>query len=424
MADPASLAASARAEATAAFKAADYAKAASLFARAADLGGSEPHALHCNRSAALAALERYGDALEAADAAIALSDGYVKAHYRRALALAALERHADAAAACARAIELNAGAGGSAAVGAQLEALAGKCAPAAAAECRRRRAGAAARRRRCPRRRSGGGGGGAAAALAEENRHRRARAEAEARERDAAERARRAALDEALKEQSEAHREAHAKRRERLREEAAAADGKTVATRAAVAERLVAALDVDGGEGGDGGGDAAAGGSASAAARAAAAQAARVRVESYRVKAMPTRAPLAPPNVPSDFTRQYALLRKDPPGLYGYLKLIAPERCAAIFSPEVPAEVLEAAARCLAEHATADDAAGWVEWLRGLSKAGRFDMTCLMLDKGARAALAAMFDALASRLREAEAADASSIEGRLAPLRKLYLGKE
>ena len=120
------IAAAARSEATAAFKASDFGKAASLFARAIDLGGSEPHALHCNRSAALAALERHADALEAADAAIMLSTGYVKAHYRRAVALAALGRHDDAKRSCTQAIELNAGAGGSAAVGAQLAQLAAR----------------------------------------------------------------------------------------------------------------------------------------------------------------------------------------------------------------------------------------------------------------------------------------------------------
>ena len=36
--------------------------------------------------------------------------------------------------------------------------------------------------------------------------------------------------------------------------------------------------------------------------------------QAWRSKQLPTRLPLAPPRVPADVTRQYALLRKDPEG--------------------------------------------------------------------------------------------------------------
>ena len=49
MPDTAAMAASARAEAAAAFKGKDYETAAALFGRAAALGGEDVHALHCNR---------------------------------------------------------------------------------------------------------------------------------------------------------------------------------------------------------------------------------------------------------------------------------------------------------------------------------------------------------------------------------------
>jgi hypothetical protein len=151
---------------------------------------------------------------------------------------------------------------------------------------------------------------------------------------------------------------------------------------------------------------------------------ARAKVSAWRVKALPTNAGLEPPRVPADFTKQYALLRKDARGLYAYLRLVPPASCVAIFKPEIPAEVLISAARAIAEHIEGAAAAHWHAWLGALSKVGRFEMTVLMLDKPARGALVAMFDALASALAQAPT-DAPSVS--VADLRKLrasYLGKE
>ena len=49
---------------------------------------------------------------------------------------------------------------------------------------------------------------------------------------------------------------------------------------------------------------------------------ARARIGAWRVKEMPTRSAVAAPRVPSDFTRQFALLHKDSAGLYEYFGLI------------------------------------------------------------------------------------------------------
>lgn len=65
-----------KAEAAANFKAGNFGAAASLYARAISLGGDEPHTLHCNRAAALAAQGHHADAAEAAQAAIALDTTY------------------------------------------------------------------------------------------------------------------------------------------------------------------------------------------------------------------------------------------------------------------------------------------------------------------------------------------------------------
>jgi len=158
---------------------------------------------------------------------------------------------------------------------------------------------------------------------------------------------------------------------------------------------------------------------------------ARAKVEAWRVKEMPTRSDVTAPRVPSDFTKQYALLRKDSAGLYAYLRLVTPESCVAIFRPEVATEVLLSAAKAIAAHVDASTAAEWHTWLGALSKVGRFEMTVLMLDKAARATVAAMFDALAKALAEADvaagkAADAAAlpVADRLRKLRASYLGKE
>eukprot|EP00966_Prymnesium_polylepis_P171890 3975093-Prymnesium_polylepis.1 len=79
------LATAAKSEGAAAFKSGDFERAASLFARAIDLGGPEPHLLHSNRSAALASAGKHAEALVAAEAALAAGgDAFVKGHYRRA----------------------------------------------------------------------------------------------------------------------------------------------------------------------------------------------------------------------------------------------------------------------------------------------------------------------------------------------------
>lgn len=244
----------------------------------------------------------------------------------------------------------------------------------------------------------------AAAALAEEMAVRKERARADEKAREATERSRRKALDEALKEEAAAAREQLQARRAQQKEEALAASAQTVATRAAVAERL--AKEVGGVDDGASGRKVAAG--------AAAAQA-RANVEAWRLKhAMPTRAPLVEPRTPSEFTRQYALLRKDAEGLYAYLKLLPAERLPAIFSPEVPNDVLVAIAVAITQHVTDEDAAGgWaVTWLGALTKVGRFDMTVLMLDKPAKAAVSTMFDSLVSK---------GAAEKAIASLRKSYL---
>ena len=55
-------------------------------------------------------------------------------------------------------------------------------------------------------------------------------------------------------------------------------------------------------------------------------------------------------------------------------------------------------AKAVAENATAEDAAWWSDWLDGLSKSGRFDMTILMLDQKAKASIAEMFNTLGAHL--------------------------
>lgn len=458
----------ARGEAAQAFKAGEYQTAAALFSRAIDLGGEEPHVLHCNLAAALSALNRHDKALEACEASIKLQPSYVKAHYRKANALASVQKYRDALKTCEKALELNKLSNGPAAATTekQLEALKEKCkenaeknakimdrvpsvwnqpeyldsrnaakpaqkslyseratvrditdpaedkleaipavvqpaltlppipanAPPPPTEAERKAAAATA-----------------AAEMADEVAQRKERMRAEADARDKTERERRKALDEALAAKNAAEKEEHARRRQQQKEEALSANAQTVACRAAVAERLANAVTDEGGGEKSG---------ATVAAGAAAHQA-RVNVEAWRVKAMPTRAPLAAPRVPSDFTKQYALMRKDTAGLWGYLRMIPAEQCKAIFSPEVPSEVLVAVAKAIGGHVTAAESAWALEWLGGLSKAGRFEMTCLMLDKPSKAALTQMFDALDAKLSEAGKGGAGK---ETAALRKKYIG--
>ena len=112
--------------------------------------------------------------------------------------------------------------------------------------------------------------------------------------------------------------------------------------------------------------------------------------------------------------RRYALLRKDLAALYSYLQLIPPAELPAIFKPEVSDAVLVSIASAFAAHVTAADATWAATWLHALSKVGRFQMTVMMLDKKATAALASMFEAM-------EAAGAAG--GELAKLRGVYLSK-
>jgi hypothetical protein len=219
------------------------------------------------------------------------------------------------------------------------------------------------------------------------------------------------ALDEAVANRNATLRDDLVRRRKEDTAAAAKDDGHKQAAMKAAAELIDRAPEVDGEDG------------ERLRALADGAQA-RAKVSAWRVKALPTNAGLEPPRVPADFTKQYALLRKDARGLYAYLRLVPPASCVAIFKPEIPAEVLISAARAIAEHIDGAAAAHWHAWLGALSKVGRFEMTVLMLDKPARGALVAMFDALASALAQAPT-DAPSVS--VADLRKLrasYLGKE
>ena len=133
----------------------------------------------------------------------------------------------------------------------------------------------------------------------------------------------------------------------------------------------------------------------SAAALAAAERAVAVsRVNAWRAKEMPTRQPLSAPLSPADFTRQYVLLRHDTARLFDYVRLVAPGRCKAVFQPEIPPEVLQAAAIAIAEHASAQNLQWASEWLAGVAQVPRFEMSMMMLDAPVAKALARMFDAL------------------------------
>ena len=144
----------------------------------------------------------------------------------------------------------------------------------------------------------------------------------------------------------------------------------------------------------------------------------------WRVKAMPTRSPVEAPRVPADFTKQYALIRKDAPALYEYCSLIPPDKCTAIFSPEIPSDVLVTVAKAISECVTPEASKRWCEWLGTLTKVGRFDMTVLMLDRPARAALSHLFDVITERVAEEDNIEQSAATERLRKLRASYLGKE
>ena len=363
------------------------------------LGGDDPHVLHANRAAALAAAGEHDEAIAAADAALALDPAYVKAHYRKANALVELSRHAEARAACKLALSLP---GMADAAKQQLEALVAKCDDATPAPPPTSPPRLSAEERKAA-------ADAATAALADEMASLRAKTLADAREREAEQAKSMAALAESLAAESAGRREEQAQRRKQLSEEAAAVSERTVASRAAVAARLAGAI---GGGAVDVGDDGEPPARPAASLAAGAAQQAKTRVDEWRTSSMVRT--LTAPRVPSDFLKQYALLRKDPVGLYEYVRLIPSATLRDIFKPEVSDQVLVAVADALASQMPTAEASWAIEWLEALTTVGRFDMTVLMLDKKARAALVRMFDAIA----------VTKDGPTLAKLRKAYLGKE
>ncbi|KAL3896467.1 MAG: hypothetical protein SGPRY_013267 [Prymnesium sp.] len=91
---------------------------------------------------------------------------------------------------------------------------------------------------------------------------------------------------------------------------------------------------------------------------------ARLKVDSWRLKQMPTRQPLVAPRVPAEFTKQYSLLRKDAHALFEYISLIQPADCVHIFKPEIPTEVLLSCADAIREHADSTTLAWCIQWLQ------------------------------------------------------------
>lgn len=101
-------ASAAKAQGAAAFRSGNYVQAEAYFAKALALGGRDPHFLHANRSAALAAAGRHAEALSAADEALAVEGschGFVKGHYRRAVALAGMRDWTAAERACVASLD-------------------------------------------------------------------------------------------------------------------------------------------------------------------------------------------------------------------------------------------------------------------------------------------------------------------------------
>ena len=89
------------------------------------------------------------------------------------------------------------------------------------------------------------------------------------------------------------------------------------------------------------------------------------------------------------------MLRKDSAGWFAFLRLIPPgDDCRAVFSPEVPPEMLDHIAVAFTQHAAVESVAWCARWLGGLSRVGRLEMTVLMLDTKVLARLRAMFEAL------------------------------
>ncbi|KAL1530063.1 hypothetical protein AB1Y20_000985 [Prymnesium parvum] len=371
----------AKAEGAAAFKRGEFEVAASLFARAIDLGSPEPHLLHSNRSAALAAAGKYADSLTAAEAALSAGgESFVKGHYRRAVALAGLELWSDAALACARGLAQPEGAGHS-----QLTELQLKCAH----EQRQQREVAPAWRTPEERRLAAAE---AAKKLDADAAERRARLEAEREERQRADQSRLRCLDTELASQQQALKAEAIRRR---REETEAAKHRACARVDAVKEdgrRPPESTNVSGID------------------DRAAAMTAHVKVESWRLKQMPTRQPLSAPRVPSDFTKQFSLLRKNPQGLFEYITLMQPADCVSIFKPEIPMEVLLACADAICQHVNTSMLGWCIEWLQALTQVGRFQMTILMLDKSGQSRLADMLRALRSVAEKSDAQTLGAIE--------------
>ena len=96
MGNAASVAEAGRKQANALFAAGDFAGAVRTYKRAIAAGADEQHLLHSNLAASYAAAGHYAAALEAADAAVAASPAWPKAHYRRAVVLVKLEMWREA----------------------------------------------------------------------------------------------------------------------------------------------------------------------------------------------------------------------------------------------------------------------------------------------------------------------------------------
>jgi len=89
----------------AAFKVRQLPTAVTLYSKALE-HDPKAHAIFGNRSMSQLAMGKFEEALEDADAAIAISEEWAKGHFRRAKALTALDRHAAALGAIRRAVEL------------------------------------------------------------------------------------------------------------------------------------------------------------------------------------------------------------------------------------------------------------------------------------------------------------------------------
>lgn len=439
------LAIAAKSEGAEAFKAGDYGRAASLFMRAIELGGADSHLLYSNRSAALMSATRYSEALQAAEAALQGfgGKGFIKGHYRRAIALEALERWEEASHVCQLGIELAETEGDSSSlqlcelkrrcqermatqreggastmsasmVATEVEqmpadskdtALASSTATAAAAAAAAATAAAAT----------------AASIAATTDKARAAEAtllEAAAKRRELAEEERRchraledqrknALAAELLQQHQELHAEAKQRRREATR--TACAEAKANPQRYAAKAAAAAVVEVTGNEvvpGAKLSRSLASGGEGLATTvgtnRAEEVQA-HARVGAWRVKQLPTRKALEAPRTPSEFTKAFALLRKDSAALFSYIRLVDPATCSSIFKPEIAAEVLLAVARAITESVDVHNVGWCVLWLGQLREVGRFDMTVLMLDKRSQAQLCRMFEALEASAAESTA---------------------